>query len=1077
MAKKNRYPGPLPFEYDDRELFFGRDQEIEYLTTVIINNKSTILHGKSGYGKTSLINAGIVPNLLENFHCEIIRIRFYNRDKKNPVKPRDTLINSIRQYSSGEPYLEKLINVPHISAWRYFKSMQYDITKRVPRTDQPEIGYILIFDQFEELFTYPKDDVKELGKELHELLLHRIPEEYQDCLKEGFRHKEQADFYKDELTILDKDIPLKILFSMRADRFNYLTHLVNYVPNLLANTIKIKRLNSQQVHEAIIEPALVENGFISPRFNYEDKLVNRILNFLKSDGDDADEEKIEIFEMQIICQKLEEIVSEYAELNKVAEEPFLLTEDLVLKNPAIKDKQAPFKEIIKNYYKESIESIKEPVERLSARYLIERKLIDPVTDNRISLDTALVSQTGISVETQGHLINKRIVRQEINTVSGKSLELSHDTLVVPIRHAAQELGDLNRKMTDFFNESLNSADKGQQSKIRNIIYSILLEERKPLNSALLNIDPATIRRLQANPLIHEGRSAEGIDNDIYRFSVKEAFQQTAQQAKISSQQSHTKDWVMKFTLVTLVFLVIIALLLFDRNQGIKASNKLRALVFLGYVDTIPNKEDALKLTKYIYDKKVLKGDDTSLIRVKFSKLLQTQDIQAKDSRYTFKIPTTNLKSEEIDFSETGDFLVVNNDSEAEKGRGVYKIIDKNGRQIKSFDRIMYAYFTNRPEVVLLARFPASFASDSLYFRINKASNEFILYNCLNGKADTVNMGEGRYLYPRTYRVDNSVNETNDSYRFRFTASGNLLIPFYQILPTDKYIQQVRVVGLNNNRFDRLSDGSISMNNTATKFMTVEIRGRNIFKVYSEDGQFIESISDIEFADFTKSGALVYSKGRQVSLRDASGRISNYNLPAVPEYVYADGNNKLIVADLKDRTFVINVASSATKLYEERLINLDFSKDELFTQLSRQATGGKESVDTLKRRSVWGGSFLAFEVSDGIQAVRYNPSTNETLLLTQSDRLILLDANFKIKAGFQLTPNDLFGFSGNGKRIYYVRNDFVSVFNNDNTLINFFDFEASLKWTNRLYNTQSKQNERLSQILRKKYDLNLQREFF
>ena len=44
--------------------------------------------------------------------------------------------------------------------------MQYDITKRVPRTDQPEIGYILIFDQFEELFTYPKDDVKELGKEL-----------------------------------------------------------------------------------------------------------------------------------------------------------------------------------------------------------------------------------------------------------------------------------------------------------------------------------------------------------------------------------------------------------------------------------------------------------------------------------------------------------------------------------------------------------------------------------------------------------------------------------------------------------------------------------------------------------------------------------------------------------------------------------------------------------------------------------------------------------------------------------------------------------------------------------------------
>ena len=35
-GQQKRYPGPHPFAYDDRELFFGRDQEIEYLTTRLV---------------------------------------------------------------------------------------------------------------------------------------------------------------------------------------------------------------------------------------------------------------------------------------------------------------------------------------------------------------------------------------------------------------------------------------------------------------------------------------------------------------------------------------------------------------------------------------------------------------------------------------------------------------------------------------------------------------------------------------------------------------------------------------------------------------------------------------------------------------------------------------------------------------------------------------------------------------------------------------------------------------------------------------------------------------------------------
>src|SRR3954471_21860059 len=90
-----RYPGPRPFLFEDQEIFFGRKKEVEFLTALVLNNKTTVLQGKSGYGKSSLINAGIIPELISSANCEIIRVRLYNFDKKRPVMPRETLLNAL----------------------------------------------------------------------------------------------------------------------------------------------------------------------------------------------------------------------------------------------------------------------------------------------------------------------------------------------------------------------------------------------------------------------------------------------------------------------------------------------------------------------------------------------------------------------------------------------------------------------------------------------------------------------------------------------------------------------------------------------------------------------------------------------------------------------------------------------------------------------------------------------------------------------------------------------------------------------------------------------------------------------
>ncbi len=69
---------------------------------------------------------------------------------------------------------------------------------------------------------------------------------------------------------------------------------------------------------------------------------------------------------------------------------------------------------------------------------------------------------------------------------------------------------------------------------------------------------------------------------------------------------------------------------------------------------------------------------------------------------------------------------------------------------------------------------------------------------------------------------------------------------------------------------------------------------------------------------------------------------------------------------------------------------------------------------------------------------YNNEQDNVLVLTKSNRLLLLDKAMTVKAGLQLTANDIFGFAKDGKKFFYARDEFLSVFRNNTSLINVFD---------------------------------------
>ena len=61
----NPYIGPRTFRRDEGHLFFGRDREAADLEALVASEKLVLFYAQSGAGKSSLINARLIPSLEE----------------------------------------------------------------------------------------------------------------------------------------------------------------------------------------------------------------------------------------------------------------------------------------------------------------------------------------------------------------------------------------------------------------------------------------------------------------------------------------------------------------------------------------------------------------------------------------------------------------------------------------------------------------------------------------------------------------------------------------------------------------------------------------------------------------------------------------------------------------------------------------------------------------------------------------------------------------------------------------------------------------------------------------------------
>ena len=123
------YPGMVPFSEQDARFFFGRDNEIAEMRQRLRHQNFMLVIGPSGSGKSSLVFAGLVPELYKQ-------------------QPGEWLVKSVRP---GEAPLSALAQALGISAPTQIQGWKDAVHVVLGQTSSAR-QLLLVIDQFEEIF-------------------------------------------------------------------------------------------------------------------------------------------------------------------------------------------------------------------------------------------------------------------------------------------------------------------------------------------------------------------------------------------------------------------------------------------------------------------------------------------------------------------------------------------------------------------------------------------------------------------------------------------------------------------------------------------------------------------------------------------------------------------------------------------------------------------------------------------------------------------------------------------------------------------------------------------------------------
>lgn len=473
-----RYPGAAPFNSQQSRIFYGRDPDIDRLLTLIRVEKKVLLYSRSGLGKTSLLEAGIIPRLPKEYIPISIRLFASVKGASSPV---DRVVEALQKATTDfkklpASVLDELIQqgAGQHSLWYWFKRLQQAGFAKDAESGEEKV-FFLVFDQFEELFTYPDKEIQEFKNQFYDLTERRIPDEVATAI--ALTRESKPDLLnRQTISSLHHPLNVKTVMAIRSDRLSLLNHLSDKIPDIQQVFCVIEPLDKQQASDAIVKPALDPSPLLSSKpFTYHPAALEKIIFKLTDEGT----QPIETTQLQIVCHRIEEIAIQKQAAAKGDESVEIRQEDL-----------PEFKNIFLNFYNDSTGKLP-PKEQPGARRLIEDELIR--NRQRISLDEEICKDY-ISEASLKILVDTHLLRAERNSFDRFSYEISHDTLVEPILESQkaylqeqerQRMEELQKRELKELREKQETAAREQEAKMAEMQKEQRRKERERLRKMRL----------------------------------------------------------------------------------------------------------------------------------------------------------------------------------------------------------------------------------------------------------------------------------------------------------------------------------------------------------------------------------------------------------------------------------------------------------------------------------------------------------------------------------------------------------------------------------------------------------------
>ncbi|MGZ8335778.1 MAG: ATP-binding protein [Allosphingosinicella sp.] len=208
------------YEQGDKDIFFGRNAEVEQLYRLMFEANLVLVYGQSGTGKTSLIQCGLANRFQPTdwFQVFVRRQEDINR----------ALNREIRAHAVTEI-------PPDASAVEAVRSLYLDHLRPI----------YLIFDQFEELFILGSTD-------------------------------EQEAFIATVAELLASDVSCKIIVSLREEYLAMLHRFEKAVPTLFNKRLRVEPMSMTNVRQVI----LGTTGALGIRLEHGEATAQKIIDSL-----------------------------------------------------------------------------------------------------------------------------------------------------------------------------------------------------------------------------------------------------------------------------------------------------------------------------------------------------------------------------------------------------------------------------------------------------------------------------------------------------------------------------------------------------------------------------------------------------------------------------------------------------------------------------------------------------------------------------------------------------------------------------------------------------------------------------